>query len=167
MELSDRCQQIIESDTFYRAIPLVDRWEAQVDSIWKLDNFLITSNDSEIQTFDSDCVVTVNPTNERLDELRTVFDDNFDETVSIAARHTEAAKCVTESSGIQFFEATGQLVRFRGTNQTWDLDMQKDKLADWKFIFFKKGKEPKIIPNVMLMFDEIDKYFELKSEARR
>ena len=165
-ELSDRCQQIIESDSFYYAVPLGET-QGQFDAMFKLDNFLTTSNDSEIQTIDFDCVISVNPTNEKLDELRRILEGNFDETVSIATKHIEAAKCVTESKGIKFVEASGQLIRFKTTNQTWDLDMQKDKFADWKFILFKKGKDPEIIPNIRLTFDEIDKYFGLRSEASR
>ena len=63
-------KQIIESDTFYYAVP-VPEMQAQFDAMWKLDNFLTTSNDSEIQTIDFDCVVTINPTKEKLEEIRT------------------------------------------------------------------------------------------------
>jgi hypothetical protein len=157
-ELSDKCKQIIESDSFYYAVP-VGETQAQFDAIFKLDNFLTTSNDSEIQTIDFNCVVTVNPTNEKLEELQKMFEDNFDETVSISIKHTEATRCVTESKGIRFVEATGQLIRFRTTNQTWDLDMEKDRFSDWKFILFKKGKAPEIVPNIRMRFDKIDEYF--------
>src|SRR5688572_16958336 len=116
-ELSDKCKEIIESDSFYYAVPVAET-QGQFDAMFKLDNFLTTSNDSEIQTIDFDCVITVNPTNEKLDELRRVLEDNFDETVSIATKHIEAARCVTESKGIKFVEASGQLIRIKTTNQT-------------------------------------------------
>jgi hypothetical protein len=165
-ELSDKCKQIIESDTFYYAVP-VPEMQAQFDAMWKLDNFLTTSNDSEIQTIDFDCVVTINPTNEKLEELRKITEENFDETVRISTTHIEATKCVTGSKGIRFVEATGQLIRFKTTNQTWDLDMQKDKFSDWKFILFKKGKAPEVVPNIILTVDKIDQYFGLQTEASR
>jgi hypothetical protein len=165
-ELSDKCKQTLDSDSFYFAVPEPEM-QGQFDAIWKLDNFLTTSDDSGIQTIDFDCVVTVIPTNEKLEELRKILGDNFDETVRISSTHAEAAKCVTESKGIQFVEATGQLIRFKTTNQTWDLDMQKDKLSDWKFILFKRGKHPVIIPNVSLTFDKIDEYFGIENEASR
>ena len=164
MELSDKCKQIIESDSFYYAAPL-PRMKEQFDAMWKLDNFLTTFNDSEIQTVDFDCVVTVNPTPKKLEELRKTEEGYFDEIERITTKHVEATRCVTESRGIKFVEANGQLIRFKAANQTWDLDMQKDKFSDWKFILFKKGKEPKIIPNVQMTFDEIDIYFE--TEASR
>jgi hypothetical protein len=164
MELSDKCKQIIESDSFYYVAPLPGMKE-QFDAMWKLDNFLTTLSESEIQTIDFDCVVTVNPTPEKFEKLRKIEEEHFDETVRISTKHVDATRCVTESRGIKFVEATGQLIRFKTTNQTWDLDMQKDKFSDWKFVLFKKGKEPKIISNVQMTFDEIDIYFE--TEASR
>lgn len=158
MELSDKCKQIIESDSFYYVTPPPEM-QAQFEAMWHLDNFLTTSKDSEVQTIDFDCIVSVNPTNEKLEELRKIDEENFDETVRISEKHIEATRCVTESNDLKFIDATGQLIRFKTTNQTWDLDMQKDKFSDWKFILFKKGKEPKVIPNVRMTFDEIDKYF--------
>jgi hypothetical protein len=93
VELGDGSKPIIESDSFYYAAPLPEM-KAQFDAIWKLDNFLTTSNDPEIQTVDFDCVVTVNPTAEQLEELRKVEKEHFDETVRISTKHTEATRCV-------------------------------------------------------------------------
>jgi hypothetical protein len=165
-ELSDKCKQVIESDSFYYAA-LIPEMQAQFDAMWKLDNFITTSSDSEIETIDFDCIVTINPTNEKLDELRKIEEESVDESIRISKKHIEATTCVAESKGIRFVEVTGQLIRFKTTNQTWVLDMQKDKFADWKFILFKKGKEPKIIPNIVLTLEKIDEYFGLKSEASR
>ena len=158
-ELSDRCKQIIESDSFYYTLPVAEI-QGEFDNLFKLDNFVITTVDPDIQTIDFDCVVTVNPTSEKLEDLRRTLEENFDESVSIATRHTNAARCVTELKGIRFVEASGQLIRFKTTNQTWDLDMSKDKFSDWKFILFKKGKDPEIVPNVILTLDKIDEYFD-------
>ena len=158
-ELSDKCKQIIESDSFYYAVPIVEM-EAQFDPMYKLDNFLTTSTDSGIETIDFDCLVLVNPTKEQLEELRKILETDFDETLSINYTHSEAAKCIAESKGIRSIDATERFIRFTTTNQTWDLDLQKGKFPEWKFILFKKGKNPEVIPNTRLTLDKIDQYFE-------
>src|SRR5690606_22054402 len=84
--LSAECKQIIESDSFYYAVPLPEM-QAEFDAMWRLDNFLTTSEDWEVQTIDFDCIVSVNPTNEKLQELRKIAQEHFDETVRISTKH--------------------------------------------------------------------------------
>jgi hypothetical protein len=159
-ELSDECKQIIESDSFYYALPLLEGG-VEYDPRLKLDIFLTTFNDHQIQTIDFDCVIAVDPTNEMLDDLQRGLEEDFDERVSIATKHMDAAKCITESKGIKFVKATGQLIRLKTARQTWDFDMAKYKFVAWKFILFKNGKDPVILPDVSLTIDEIDEYFGL------
>lgn len=157
-ELSDKCKQIIESDSFYYAVPLHEM-QAEFEAMYKLDNFLTTTTDSEIQTIDFDCLVGVNPTEEQFEQLRKMSETDFTETIRINSIHSDAARCMIESRGIRFIDATGRFIRFTTKNQTWDLDLQKSKFPEWKFILFKEGENPEIISNVALTIEKVEQYF--------
>lgn len=69
-KLSDSCRDIIESDSFYFALPLD---EGQYKAIYRLENYITQMADSQVQTIDYDCAVVVNPTDEQFDKLREIL----------------------------------------------------------------------------------------------
>lgn len=154
--LSDSCKEIIQSDSFYYALPLD---EQQYREMFRLENYLTQQADSTAQTIDFDCAVVVHPTNERLDELRVTLGQDFDGNVKINTRHCEAVSCMIESKGIRTLAATGQFVRFITKKGMWDLNVQKNTLPDWKFILFKEGKAPVVLPSIMVTTEEVNRYF--------
>lgn len=154
--LSDSCKDIIESDSFYFALPLNDR---QYKEMYRLENYLTKVADSTVQTIDFDCAVIVTPTNERVNELKEMPDQDLEENVRINTRHRKAVSCMIESRGIRTLAATGKFIRFITKNQTWDLDVQKDTLPDWKLILFKEGNAPMILPSLTLTMEDVDQYF--------
>jgi hypothetical protein len=155
-KVSDACMDIIKSDSFYFALPLD---EGQYKARYRLENYLAQVIDSGVQRIDFDCAVVINPTNGQLDQLKEILQHDFDENIRINTRHSEAVGCIIESHGIPTLNATGQFLRFIGADRTWDLDIRKDTLAEWKFILFKKTKEPTVFPSVALTIKEVDQYF--------
>lgn len=155
--LSDSCKDIIESDSFYYVLPLNDR---QYKEMYRLENYLTQVADSTIQTIDFDCAVVVNPTNERIDELKAMLGQDFEENIKINTRHCEAISCMIKSRGIQTLTATGKFIRFRTKNRAWDLDIQKDTLPDWKVILFKEEKAPVVLPSLGLTMEEVRSVFQ-------
>ncbi|MBT1701035.1 hypothetical protein KK083_29350 [Fulvivirgaceae bacterium PWU4] len=153
--LSDSCKDIIESDSFYYALPLSVQ---QYKQMYRLENYLTAGTDS-VQTIDFDCAVIVNPTNEQVGELKKMQGQDFEENAKIDTRHREAARCMIESRGIQTLTATGQFIRFTSKNQTWHLDVQRDMLPDWKLILYKEGNAPLILPGLTLTMEDVDQYF--------
>jgi len=151
-KLSDSCIDIIESDTFYFALPL----DGQHKVMYRLEDYLIQVIDSRIQTIDFNCAVVVTPTNKQIDKLRKDFNENLE----INTKHSEAVICMIESKGIPALAATGQFIRFIGKDRTWDLDIRKDTFPDWKFILFKETGEPVILPSLYMTIEEVEQYFE-------
>jgi hypothetical protein len=155
-KVSDECIDIIKSDSFYFALPLD---AGQYKARYRLENYLAQVMDSNVQTIDFDCAVVINPTNSQIGQLKEILKVDFDETIRINTRHSEAGCCIIESHGIPTLNATGQFLRFIGEDRTWDLDIRKDTLPDWKFILFKKTKEPMVFPSVAVTLKEVEQYF--------
>ena len=155
-KLSDSCIDIIESDSFYFALPL----DGQHKVMYRLEDYLTQVIDSRVQTFDFNCAVVVTPTNKQIDKLREILGQDFDDNLKINTRHSEAVSCMIESNGIPALAATGQFLRFMGKDRTWDLDIRKDTFPDWKFILFNERSEPLILPSLYMTIEEVEQYFE-------
>lgn len=147
---------IIESDSFYFALPMDER---QYKAMYRLENYLSQANDPTVQTIDFDCAVVASPTNGQIDNLKEIVGQDFDENLKINTRHSEAVRCIIESYGIPTVEATGRFLRFIGKDRIWNLDIEKDNFPDWKFILFRKKNQPLILPSVTVTREEVEQYF--------
>jgi hypothetical protein len=66
-----------------------------------------------------------------------------------------------DSVGIKQISASGQFLRLKGQNKTWDLDIRKKNLPAWNLIFFKRTKEPQVISTVDLTTEKVREYFDI------
>lgn len=155
-KLSNSCVEIMESDSFYYALPLD---ELQYKAMYRTENYITQVIDSQVQNIDFDCAVVVNPSEEEISNLRKTMGQDFDESFRISTKHSEAIKCMIESKGIRTVVVTEQFIRFVTKSRTWDLDVQKDNIPDWKFILFKEGKDPMILPSLTLTVEDVEQYF--------
>ena len=153
--IDDSCAEIIESDTFYWTQPLnVPAYKA----MYRTENYLTEIDDSQALVIDFDCAIVVSPTDEQIAELKRTIGQGSDESVKISTRHCEAIRCMIESKGIRTFWPTRQFIRFETGTRTWGLDVRRDSFPDWKFILFKRGKDPVILPSLTLTIEDIDQY---------
>lgn len=154
----------MESDSFYYALPLpLD--EFSYKSMYRTENYITERTDSKVQTIAFDCAVVVNPSEDQILNLKKAIGDDInirndiDKSTIISAKHSEAVRCMIESKGIRTLEATGQFISFVSEKRIWNLNVRKDSIPDWKYIFYKEGKEPLILPSLMLTVEDVEQYF--------
>jgi hypothetical protein len=143
-------------------LPTVDTARFDYDSYFKLESYLTKNKieNEKFETIDFDCAILVYPTIEQIEEMKK---EEGEEDFYIAADdinwYQGQAIDMIDSVGITNTAATGQFIRLKGKQETWDLDIRKKNLPAWNVIFFKTDKEPKIVSTVDLTVDEVRAYF--------
>lgn len=137
--------------------------EFDYESLFKLDSYLSKKiPDSALQIIDFDCAILIYPTDEQIEEMKKIEgeeafyigadDSNWYQGMSIETM---------DSVGIKQITASGQFLRLKGHDSTWDLDIRKKNLPAWNLIFFKHTKEPQIVSTLDLTVEHVREYFEI------
>ena len=150
----------LEHKAIYFALPLGMDFD-QYKAMYNVKNYLAEIYNRGSQYIDFDCVVIAYPTSEQAEKLTMMKLPVDHESIELNRRHAEAVAKMIQSYGLRTVFTTEQFIHLKGDRRAWDLDVRKDKIPDWKFIFFKKEKEPTMLPNVLVTREEVQHYFEI------
>lgn len=157
--LSQSCVDIIASDSFYFALPLLNSGDKYYEEMFRLENYITKTIDAEAQHIDFDCVIIVDPTEEEIAKGRIERGREFEDDFEIGSRHSKALSCLIESRWVPTVAATGQFVKLTSKHRTWDLNVQRNDFADWTFILFKTNKTPLVLPSLLVTEEKLEQYF--------
>lgn len=130
--------------------------------VLQLNNYVVNESmdSSLVQTIDFTCVVVVIPTDEQVEKMIT---ENGEENFATIADdysfyQTEALQKI-DSAGIPSRFASRRYIKLVAGDNTWLLDVRKEKMPAWNLIFFEKSKEPMIVPAMTVTADVVKNYF--------
>ena len=131
------------------------------DSFFKLESYLTKNKieNGKYEIVDFDCEILIYPTIEQIYEMKKEEGEDFYIGADDSNWYQGQAIGMIDSIAIKKITATGQFLRLKGKQETWDLDIRKKNLPTWNLIFFKTNKEPKIVSTVDLTVDEVKEYF--------
>ncbi|MBN8701863.1 MAG: hypothetical protein J0M08_02285 [Bacteroidetes bacterium] len=151
----------ISADT----IAKIDTSSFGYEDYGKLESYLAKNkiNSSSLQVIDYDCAILIYPTENQIKEMEKENGEEAFYTIAEDSQFYQGnAIGIIDSLGIKTIKASGQFLRLKGDNETWDLDIRKKNLPAWNIIFFKSAKEPQIISAIDLTIEQTKHYFELK-----
>ena len=128
-------------------------------TLYKLETYLATIEDSTAEIVDFDCAILIYPTEQQIEEMKAIQGEYFysvDEENNL--RHKAAIRMI-DSIGIKTVTTKAQYLRLKGRDKTWNLDIRKEMLPSWNLIFFRTTKEPKVLPVISLTTDQVSRYF--------
>jgi hypothetical protein len=150
----------LEHQAIYFALPLgmdLDQYKA----MYNLKNYLSEIDSRRLEYIDFACVVIAYPSSEQIEKLSMTKLPVDHESIEVNRRHEQVLAKMIQSFGLRTEFTPEQFIYFKGDRGSWDLDVRKDKIPDWKFILFKKDKEPTLLPNVLVTREEVEHYFEI------
>ena len=145
-------------------IDTVTTMDFDYESLFNLESYLVNNltDNSTLEIIDIDCAILIYPTVDQINEMK---ENEGEEDFYIIADdnnwYQAMAIQMVDSVGVRKKSASGQYLRLKGQNKTWDLDIRKNGFPQWNLIFFKRTKEPQIISTVDLTVEQIREYFEI------
>lgn len=156
-DVSNRTTDSLANEKVYTAATL-DEYK----SMYAMESYQTQIDDSKAETIDFDCAILIYPIDVQIEEMkRTLGEEDFYVVADDNNWYQGIAIEMIDSVGIDKITARGQYLKLQGENKIWTLDIRKDNMPSWNLIFFKRTKEPQIIPTVDLTVDQIRDYFEL------
>jgi hypothetical protein len=150
------------SDPILIAADTVLTANVEYATLFELESYLVNDaiEDSLLEIVDFDCAILIYPTEEQIEEMiKTEGEEDFYVGADDSNWYQGMAIQMMDSVGIKQISASGQYLRLKGPNESWDLDIRKKNLPAWNLIFFKRTKEPKIVSTIDLTMEEVKVYF--------
>jgi hypothetical protein len=127
------------------------------------DSTIVQPND--VQLINTTCAVLIYPTDEQTKNLEKEYGDKFNSLTESNMNYQETAIEMLDSIDIETVIAEKRFLIFKPNKSTKvTLDIRKDDAPAWNLIFFKKGKEPKIVSMTDFSHETIRKYFGNKNQ---
>jgi hypothetical protein len=134
--------------------------EGDYESYTRLENYLPDHDDeSNAQWIDSTCAIIITPNETQITHMEEEYGEEL-ATISEDAMFYQAQAMTTlDSLKVRIKRADKNLLKLRGKDQIWTLDVRKEGAPEWNIIFFAVDKKPEIIPAIDVSRETIDEYF--------
>lgn len=132
---------------------------------YKIDAYFQTDpvNRSEVEWFESDCALLINPTEEQVTAMiREYGEEDFSTIADDNAWYHSSAAMLLDSIGVRVVTPSKRFVKLTGVEQNWKLDLRRQGALPWNLILFSTKRGPQIFSTVDLSAEAIRGYFDLK-----